>query len=215
MWRQKPAPTAGSAGLRGSPLPLSLWVTVTEYPCLGVLSGKQKCVAPISEGCWSTIRVPVPSCCLLPVASLVAGGGGGRVSGAPREALIPFSGHHLPGFSPSQRPCPQQHHLWGSGLQYELWRHTDFQTITTPTPGRASSPWGRRSESRHPRFLPLQGAPRPPPPPRSQGLVFTLGGRPSGGRVEQWQQQHWQRRRGLQETLSGVWVVGQPSLPGS
>lgn len=94
-----------------------LWVTITEYPCLGVLSGKQKSVAPVSEGCWSTIKAPVPSCCLLPVASLVGGGGWGGVSGAPREALIPFSGCHLPGFSPSQGPHPQQHHLWGSGLQ--------------------------------------------------------------------------------------------------
>ena len=92
------------------------------------------------------IKAQVPSYCLLPVASPVAGGGGG-VSGAPCEALVIFSGPHLLALAPSQRPCPQQHHLWGSGLQYELWRHTDFQTITTRTPGRASSPGGRLSES--------------------------------------------------------------------
>lgn len=121
--------------------------------------GKQKCVAPSSEGCWSTIKAPVPSCCLLPVASPVGGGVGGGVSGAPREALAPFSGPHLLALAPSQRPCPQQHHLWGSGLQHELWRHTDFQTMTTRTPGRASSPGGARQSPGRPRLLPLQGAP--------------------------------------------------------
>lgn len=140
-------PAAGQCGPPGQPpssVPLG---DVMEYPCLGVLSGKHKCVAPSSEGCWSTIKAPLPSCCLLPAASPVAGGGGGGVSGAPHEALVPFSGPHILALAPSQRPRPQQHHLWGSGLQHELWRHTDFQTITTRTPGRASSPGGRPSES--------------------------------------------------------------------
>ena len=159
------------------------------------------------------IKAQVPSYCLLPVASPVAGGGGG-VSGAPCEALVTFSGPHLLALAPSQRPCPQQHHLWGSGLQYELWRHTDFQTITTRTPGRASSPGGRLSESGAPvRVLAAHGSflCREHPP---GGLAFTLGGRPSGGCVGWWQRRHRQRRWGLQEMLSGVWVVGRPSLPG-
>lgn len=77
---------------------------------------------------------------LLSVPSQGGRGKGALWTGAHGKALIPFVGHHLHGLNSTQRLRLQQHHLWGLGFQYEFWRRTDIQTITTPAPGRASSP---------------------------------------------------------------------------